>query len=245
MPSLELQKNQWYNLLYFNNDLYNQFQLNLNVSYQKSTGNFFTNQSINENTTQIEYFFLPQDNINWNMNMQISKYIPFLESTFKLTSNYSISNFKNIVNNSELRQNQNHYFSNSFFFKTAFNMFVNFENTFAHQYSNSKSEKQSAFENKSWQNTFKVIVKPNKKWLVVLSTDYYLPNTKQSEKQFFFLDATLRHKIKNEKWEVSFIFKNITNEINFEQFQTTDISTTLFRSNLLPLYFLGNLTWNF
>lgn len=245
LPSLELQKNQWYNLLYFNNDLYNQFQLNLNVSYQKSTGNFFTNQSINENTTQIEYFFLPQDNINWNMNMQISKYIPFLESTFKLTSNYSISNFKNIVNNSELRQNQNHYFSNSFFFKTAFNMFVNFENTFAHQYSNSKSEKQSAFENKSWQNTFKVIVKPNKKWLVVLSTDYYLPNTKQSEKQFFFLDATLRHKIKNEKWEVSFIFKNITNEINFEQFQTTDISTTLFRSNLLPLYFLGNLTWNF
>jgi len=141
-PSLELQNSQRYSLLYFNNDLYNQLQLNASINYQISNGNFFTNQNINENTTQLEYFFLPQDNSNWNINTQISKYIPFLNSTVKLTSNYSISNFRNIVNNSNLRQNQSQFLSNSFFYKTAFKFPINFENTFIYQYSYSKSENQ-------------------------------------------------------------------------------------------------------
>ncbi|MEO8773404.1 MAG: hypothetical protein ABI263_07775 [Gelidibacter sp.] len=245
LPSLELQNSQRYSLMYFSNDLYNQFQLNVNINYQKSSGNFFTNQNITENTTQIEYFFLPQNNSNWNMNTQISKYIPFIESTLKLTSNYSISNFKNIVNNSDLRQNQHQFLSNSFFWKTAFEIPVNFENIFSYQYSNSKSENQSAFINKSWQNTFKVIVKPKEKWFLILSSDYYLPNTKQSDEQFFFLDATLRYKPKSKKWGASFTMQNIANENNFEQVQTSDISTTVFRSNLLPRFILLKLEYRF
>lgn len=244
-PSLELQNSQKYSLLYFNNDLYNQFQLNANISYQKSTGNFFMNQNIDENTTQIEYFFLPQDHSNWNINMSTSKYIPFIESTLKLTSNYSISNFINIVNNSDLRQNQNQFFSNSFFLKTALEIPINFENSFTWQYTNSKSENQQAFTNNSWQNSFKFIAKPNKKWLIILTSDYYLPNTKQNDEQFFFLDATLRYRPKSKKWETSIELRNLTNENNFEQVQTSDISTTIYRSNLLPMYFLMNLTWGF
>ena len=245
LPSLELQNSERYSLLYFNNDLYNQFQLNANISYQKSTGNFFTNQNITETTTQIEYFFLPQDNSNWNMNMQVSKYIPFIESTLKLTGNYTLSNFRNIVNNSDLRQIQNQFLSNSFFWKTAFEIPLNFENKFTYQYSNSKSESQSAIINKSWQNTFKVIVKPSKKWFFIVSSDYYLPDTKQSSEQFFFLDAVLRHKPENKKWNASLEMRNLTNETNFEQVQTSDISTTVFRSNLLPRYFIFNLTYKF
>jgi len=245
LPSLELQNSQRYSLMYFINDLYNQFQLNTNISYQKSTGNFFTNQNITENTTQIEYFFLPQDNNNWNMNLKISKYIPFVESTIKLTSNYSISNFRNIVNNSDLRQNQNQFLSNSFFWKTAFEMPVNFENNFTYEYSKSKNENQLAFINKSWKYNFKAILKPTKRWFFIVSSDYYLPDTEQSDNQFFFLDATLRHTPKNKKWEARLEVRNITDENNFEQIQTSDISTTVYRSNLLPRYFLLNLTWNF
>lgn len=245
IPSLALQKSQRYNLLYYNNDLYNQFLLNANINYQKSTGNFFTNYNITDTTTQIEYFFLPQDNTNWNMNIQVSKYIPFIESTIKLTSNYSISNFRNIINNSDLRQNKNQYFSNSLFWKTAFEIPISFENNFTYHYSNSKSQKQSAFNNKSWQNNFKIIVKPNKRWFIILSSEYYLPNTYKKKEQFLFLDATLRHRPKNKKWETNIEFRNLTNEDNFKQIQTSDISTIIFGSNILPRYFLINITWNF
>jgi hypothetical protein len=245
LPSLKLQKSQRYSLLYFNNDLYNQFLFNANVSFKRLTGNFFTNSNITAYTTQIEYFFLPQDNSNWNMNLQVSKYIPFIESTIKLTSNYSTSNFKNIVNNSDLRQNQNQFFSNAFFWKTAFDIPINFENNFTWQYSNSKSKNQQAFVNNFRKNNFRIIVNPNKKWFFILSTDYYLPDTNKSNEYFLFLDATLRHRPKNKKWEASLEYRNITNENNFEQIQTSDISTTIFRSNILPMYFLVNLTWNF
>ena len=180
-----------------------------------------------------------------NLNLQVSKYIPYIESTFKISSNYSISTFRNIINNSELRINKNQFLSNSFFWKTALDIPINFENTFNYQYSNSKSQNQSAFINKSWQNTSKIIVKPNKKWFIILSSNYYLPNTNQADIQFFFLDATLRYKPKNKKWEASFVMHNLTNEDDFEQIQTSDISTTIFRSNLLPRYFALNLSWNF
>lgn len=245
LPSLELQNSQRYSLLYFNNDLQNQFQLSANVRYQISKGNFFINQNITESSTQIEYFYLPQKNNNWNGNMQVSKYIPFLESTIKITSNYSISNFRNIVNNSDLRQNQSQLLSNSFFWKTAFDIPVNFENTISYQYSISKSVDQSAFLNQSWQNNSKIILKPNKRWFVILSSDYYLPNTNQSDQQFFFFDTTLRYEPKNKSWDASLTMRNITNENNFEQVQTSDISTTIFRSNLLPRFFLLNFTWSF
>lgn len=244
LPSLALQNNQRYTLLYYKNDLYNQFQLNANISYEKSKGNFFSNQNITKDTTQIEYFFLPQNNSSWNMNLEVSKYIPYIESTFKLMNNYSLSNFKNIVNNSDLRQNQNQFLSNSFFWKTAFDMSVNFENTFTYQFSNSKSENQLGFVNNSCQNTFKVIFKANIKWLLIFSSEYYLPNTDQAEQQFLFLDAILRHQPKSKKWGASFTMRNITNENNYEEVQTSDISTAIYRSTLLPRYFLLNLTWN-
>ncbi len=245
IPSLDIRKRQRYSLLYFNNDLYKQFQLNANVSYQKSTGNYFTNFSITENTTQIEYFFLPQDNSIWNMNMRVSKYLPFLKSTIKLSSNYSISNLKNIVNNSALRNIKSQFLSNEVFWKTAFNILVNLENAFTWQYSVSKSENQQSFINTALQNNFKIIVKPSKKWFLILSCEYYLPEIDKKNKNFMFLDATLRYRPKSKKWEASLVLRNLTNEENFEQIQTSDISTTIFRNNLLRRYFLLNLTWNF
>jgi len=245
IPNLELQKNQILSFLYFLNDLYNQFQINANIMYIKSKGNFFTNQNITENSTLIKYFFLPQNSSNFNSSFKISKYLSYIKSKIQLKTNYAISNYKNIVNNSNLRQNRSQFLSSTLFLKTAFDLPVNFENKFSYQYSKSKSENQSAFINQSLQNTFNIAIKPINRWLFIFSSDYYIPNTGKINEQFFFIDATLRHKPKSKKWDTSFTMRNITNENNFEQVQTSDISTTVFRSNLLPRYFLLNLTWNF
>lgn len=245
IPNLELQKNQVLSFLYFVNDLYNQFQINANIMFIKSKGNFFTNQNITENSTIIKYFFLPQNSSNFNSSFKISKYVSYIKSKIQLKTNYAISNYKNIVNNSNLRQNRSQFLSSTFFLKTAFDLPVNFENKFSYQYSNSKTQNQSTFINQSLQNTFNIAFKPLNKWLFVLSSDYYIPNTEKINEQFLFIDATLRHKPKSKKWSASFTMRNISNENNFEQVQTSDISTTIFRSNLLPQYFLLNLTWNF
>ena len=244
-PSLELQKSQNYGLFYFNNDLYNQLQINLGANYQKTTGNFFSNTLISENTTQINYFYLPQDNSNLSFNFLIAKYIPFIESTIKLSSNYSISEYKNIINDSDLRNNKSHFFYTKLFMKTAFDGFINFENSFNLSKSTSESDDGSIFINKSLNNIFKIILKPAKKWFVLLSSDYFLPSTEKISEKYMFLDVSVRYRPKNKRVEFNFVTRNLLNENNFEQIQTSDFSTNIYRSSILPRYYLLNMTYNF
>lgn len=244
-PSLELQESINYSILYYNNDLYNQLQINLGINYQNTKGNFFTNSAINENTTQINYFYLPQDNSNLNFNFLVAKYISFLESTIKISSNYSISQYKNILNNSSLRNNKNKFLNTKIFFKTAFDGFINFENTVIFSKSISKSENSNEFINESFNNTFKIILKPAKKWFILLSSDYFSPNREKKSENYVFIDASLRYRPKNKKIEFNFTAKNLLNEDNFEQIQTSDFSTNIYRTNILPRYYLLNMTYNF
>lgn len=245
IPSLELQEVLSYGLTYLHNDIYNLLDLSLETSYQNYKGNFFTDFTISENTTRINYFYLPQGNDNLNFNFYVMKYIRFLESTIKLRSNYSISRYKNIVNDSELRNNKSQFFNTELNFKTALMFFINFENTIGLSRSTSQSDNQNEFINESLNNVFKVILKPSKKWWIQLSTEYFLPSLDEKSENYTFMDATVRYRPNNKKIEFSLIAKNLFNETNFEQIQTSDFSTNIYRTNILPRYCLLSLTYDF
>ena len=244
-PSLKLQESSNYGIFYYNNDLYNQLQINAGINYQRTKGNFFTNSTINENITQINYFYLPQNNNNISFNLLVAKYIPFLESTIKLSSNYSVSKYKNIVNNSELRNNKGQFLESKLFMKTAFDGFINFENTLNFSKSISESNSSTSFSNESLNNVFKIILRPAKKWFMLLSANYFLPNRKNKSENYTFVDASIRYRPKNKKIEFNFVARNLLNKDNFEQIRTTDFSTILYRTNILPRYYLLNVTYNF
>lgn len=243
VPELNFQKSQTYGLFYFNNDLYNQFEMNLGLAFSKQEGNFFSNSFISETLNQIEYFYSPQENTNLIANFQISKYIPILKTRIKLNSSYSMIEYQNIVNNSDLRKNKNYFYSHKLFFKTAFKTFVNFENTLNWYQSVSKNNQSKGFTNNSILNEFNFIIKPSKKWHMIFSYDYFLPDLNQQYNNFNFLDLTVRFNNDDRKIKPSLVFKNILNERNLEQINTSDISTSVFRTNLLNRYFLLNLTY--
>jgi hypothetical protein len=245
-PSLELQKRQLYSLDYTRNDLFNQFEFMIDINFQKVKGNFFSNAFITENTTIINNFFLPEWTNDFTANMRVSKYIPLLESTFKLTSTFNHSNFKNIVNSSELRNNEINFFRNELFFKTAFDFTLNFESTSIFQNSVAKSQgQQQQFTNSSFQETFSVLVRPFKRWRWTVSADYFLPNSDDKSVDFLFLNSSFDYQAKENKWRLGLELKNLFNENNFEQIQNNDYSTTIFRSTLLPRYFLVTFSRNF
>ncbi len=244
-PSLELQESINYGIHYSNNDLYHQFQMNMSVNYRKTTGNFFTNTTVNENIVQINYFYLPQNRNNLNFNHSVSKYIPFLESTLKLNTMYSISEYKNIVNNSALRNNKNKIFNGNLSIKTAFDGFIDFENTLDFLQSVSENENNNAFVNKSLSNNFIIKLKPSRRWSAVLSSNYFLPSIDNKAEEYIFLDASIRYKPKNEKIVFNFITKNLLNEDSFEQIQISDFSTSIYRINILPRYYLLSMRYNF
>lgn len=99
------------------------------------------------------------------------------------------------------------------------------------------------FQNNSLQNTFKIILKPRKKWFVLLSSDYYIPNLDKKD-NYLFLDGTIRF-TPNKIYEFSFNAKNILNKKMFSQIETTDYSTNIFQSNLIRRYFMLNISYNF
>ncbi|MBC7890394.1 MAG: hypothetical protein H7Z13_21160 [Ferruginibacter sp.] len=244
-PGLELQQITSFGIFYLINNLYKQFQFNLSANYNRGRGNFFPNIFILENSTQVVYFYLPKSNENINFDFLIEKYMPVLESTIRLKSNYSISIYKNIVNNSNLRNNKNQFFSSELFMKTAFDIPINFENVVQNKKVQSQSENSKSFKNETINNTFKIIVKSAKNWFILLSADYFLPNTKKTDEDYLFLDAALRFTPKRKKFEVNFIAKNILNNKNFRQIETTDFSINNFQSNLLPGYLMLNISYNF
>lgn len=245
-PTLELQKRQIYSLDYTLNDLFNQFELSIDMNFQKVKGNFFSNSFITENTTIISNFFLPEWTNDFTANTRVSKYIPLLESTIKLITSFNHSNFKNIVNNSELRNNKINFYRNELFFKTAFDIAVNFESTSIFQNSVAKSDGQKQqFTNASFQETFKLLLHTDKRWTTTVSADYFLPNSNNKSVDFLFLNSSFDYKAKKNKWRFGIEFKNLFNENYFDQIQTNDYATTIFRSILLPRYFLMNFSLNF
>lgn len=244
-PSLELQKRLNYELYYSKNDSFNQFQINGGVSYQKSIGNFFSNASINENFTFTNYFYLPQNSNTTNFNFLVAKYIPFLESTIKISSNYGISTYKNVVNNSDIRTNKSKFLNTRFYLKTSFDGIVNFKNVLNVSNFISKSENENEFTNQGLNNSFKVLIKPSQKTLLELTTDYFLPNSNKTSENYLFLDVLVHYKLKQNKFEFSLSGKNLLNELNFEQIQTTDISTNIYRTNILPAHLMFSAMFNF
>lgn len=246
LPSLDLQKSQNLGLTYIINDIFNQFELSAGLNYRFNKGSFFSNSNITQNATQIEYFFLPQGNKELGTDFLVAKYISFIESTLKLKSNFTLSTYSNIINNSDLRSNTTQFFQTQFFWKTAFDLPINFENEYSWRYSNSKSQGlQQAFRNSAIQDEFRIIVKPFKRWNFICAADYYVPDLSNKNTDFLFLDSSLEYVAKKNKWRASFKMTNIANEKNYEQIQTNDFSTTIFRSNLLPRYFLFNWSLNF
>lgn len=243
MPSLELQKSTLYKISYTINNLYKQFQLNTGISYSKNNSNYFPNIKISEYATSTEYFFLSRPNDNFNTYFTIEKYIPLLESTFRITTNFSQSKYQNIINNSELRINKNQYYQNSFFFKTAFDFKINFENTIKLGQNISQTDTENKIRNNTFYNNFKIIIKPSKKYFFLLSSDYYIPDTSRKQ-NYHFLDATWRYD-PNKIINFSFYAKNILNKKYFSQIETSDYSTAIFLNNIIPRYYMFNITYNF
>ncbi len=245
MPNLDLQKVLNYGLFYFKNDLYNQMEINLGINYQQIENSFFTNTFINEDILNINYFLLPETNNNLGMNFLISKYLSFIDTNTKLSIDYSVSNYKNIINNSDLRNNKNKSTNIKMLFKTAFDGFINFKNEFNFSNFSSKNENSDEFINEAFTNSFSVILNPIKEVFLKLSSNYFLPNFNKRNERYNFLDASIRYRPKNKRFEFELIAKNLSNENNFEQIQVVDFSTNRYRTNILPMYIFFNMTYTF
>lgn len=243
-PSLEIQKTEIYSLNYYNNNMYKQFFVSIGISYQKNNGNYFSNFIINENETVLNNFYLNEKNDNLNFSLSTEKFVSKLSTTFKLTSSVSKSNYKNIVNTSDLRNNTSNNISNELAIKTAFNTKINFENQSNYIYSSNKSENIGTINNKMFTNALKIKYKHSSSIFSVITGDYFIPNTNNTSNDYLFLDFSVIFKPKDKKYEFNLIGKNLLNNTIFSQIQTSDFSRNTLQNNLISRYIFVNFTYN-
>lgn len=238
IPSLDFIRSNSVNLLYSYNDLFNNFQVSSNINYNVQTGNFLSVLDIDQNTIDLMYFFEPVDFSTLNFSTQISKFVSSLNSTMKYRFGFTNNSFQNIINNSEVRSNSVASISNQFFYKSAFSIFLNFENEATYFTNLSSSNLSPTLTNNSFVNKLKVFSKFSKNFRTSLTMDMYVPDVNDLNEHFDFWDFDFLIKSSNQKWEYGVRLKNIFNTRNFVQIQNNDFSTSVFASNILPMHSL-------
>ena len=235
---LNLQQNQNYILSYRYNNLFTAFSTNLSLIYNNNKNTYLSSIEIQDNFTISTFFQSPTNIENYSLNFGIEKYVNFLNSNIKHVSNYGINNYKNVVNQSDLRNNQSRNYNAYFFITTVFNFPINFQNKFNYSNINFISDNQNSNTNISFNNNLKMLIKPNNKFLFTISYDYFKPNTKLNE-DFTFLDFEIKFKPKKMRFiEFWLTGKNLLNNTFFSQTENTDFQNTTYQSSLMPSHFL-------
>ena len=243
IPDITTRKNQKYSLMYSKNDLFNQLTLSFGVDYLKQKGNYFSDTDINENAIKTTSFFLNEYTDNTSFFLNFSKLIPSIKTNFKISSNYSIYNYKNIINNSGLRDNKALYLFNSLFLKTAFNSSINFENTTKFTYHETVS--QSLFVNKSLENNFKLLFKPSRSIFSSVSYNYFIPNFTDKDTTNSFLNFDIIYIPQNKNWQLGLKGVNLLNNTSFIERNVNEFSINSQKTNLLGRYYLLNYMYSF
>ena len=242
--SMQFQKKQEISVGYSVYNIMKQFSTSFSATYNNEKNNFFANTDVSENLTKMTYIFLPEKNTNISINYMIEKYIPRFQSTFRVNVNYNLYAYRNIVNNSELRDNKFNFLGTELFAKTAFDIPVNLENTFKWQSSNSKAEGYSSNKNIFIDNVSKLLIKPNKRWIASISLDYFKPSA-ENTKEYYFLDMDIRYITKNKIWEFFFTGKNLTNNKYFTEYTITDYYQSYSSQKLNDLYVIMGCKFQF
>ena len=243
-PNLDLQNSTYFSLNYNNNNVYKQFQLDVGFNYQKSVGNYYLDYTINQTDTNIKNIFLSEKNENYNLDFLLAKYLPTISTSIKLKTTYNYSNYFNLLNSTNLRENISNQILNELSIRTSFKSKINFDNDVTSIQNTNKNNASEKIINNSIINSFKIRYKPSKRIFAVISSDYYLPDTNNKKNNYLFLDANITFKPTNKHFEINLSAKNLLNKKMFSQIQTTDFSKNIFQNNLISRYIFINFTYD-
>lgn len=232
-------------LSYSYNDNYNFFTLLFSGNYSETDNDFFSRYSFSETLNNTFYFRMPYGNKNLMFFLKTDKYIPWLQSTLRISANYSNFLYKNIVNDSELRNNKAANYSGEFFWKTALDIPINFQNEIKVAQADFYTENIKINSNTSFNYTSSIIARFKKRITAVFSADYFLPDTQKRNEDYWFLDAKFDFFFSKSKYNFSIIVKNLLNNTTFSQRFVSDYSTSLYQTNLLNRYILLSFNINF
>jgi hypothetical protein len=242
--SFNLFNNQSFDVGFRVNDFYNLFQFNIYSNYNYSKFGYLSQLNVDEDLTFSTQIVEAVNNSNLQFGFRLEKYIHFLRSTLNFNSNYSISQYQNIINNSGLRDNTSKNLLAEFKIRTGFKGALNFENNIYINNNFFETDLGDSNEFTSFQNDFSVKYIKND-FQFIINTQYFKPDLKQDISGDLFLDASIRMTSKNKKIEYMLKANNLLNQKTFRNINSSDLSESTFEHNLQECFLLLSVGFRF
>jgi hypothetical protein len=242
--SFNLFNNQSFDVGFRVNDFYNLFQFNIYSNYNYSKFGYLSQLNVDEDLTFSTQIVEAVNNSNLQFGFRLEKYIHFLRSTLNFNSNYSISQYQNIINNSGLRDNTSKNLLAEFKIRTGFKGALNFENNIYINNNFFETDSGDSNEFTSFQNDFSVKYIKND-FQFIINTQYFKPDLKQDISGDLFLDASIRMTSKNKKIEYMLKANNLLNQKTFRNINSSDLSESTFEHNLQERFVLLSVGFRF
>ena len=218
------------------------FFANTFILYSKNHDFFSTNTAIGQNFTQAEKILI-KDREFISINSKLDYYFKFISSNLKIDLGYTQSEFKNIVNNSNLRliisNNYNYGLELRSGFKGVFNYHIGTKWLTTEI---EASVNNSFTDNVSFLDLSFIF---NKKLDFELQSERYYFGNLQTDNTYYFLDFDLRYKLIENKLTLRLTGKNLFNTERFRNFSISDIGTSTTEYRLLPRFVLLKLEYRF
>jgi hypothetical protein len=221
----------------------NNFFANLFVIYNKNHDFFSTYSTVTQSYVQSDKILI-KDREMLSVNANIDRFFNVISSNLKINLGYSKSNYKNIVNNSGLREvtanNYNYGFELRSGFLGKFNYHIG---TKWETYQIKTSIDNSYTNNTSFLDLSYVF---NDRFNIDLQTErYFFGNVDNDNNTYYFADLEARYKFKENKLTFSLSGKNLFNTETFKTFTIDDISTSTTEYRLLPRFILLKVAYRF
>jgi len=231
--------------LVFNYQLGNwsdRFFANTFILFSKNHDFFSTNTLIEKNYNQTEKILI-KDREFLNITTKLDYYFKSISSNLKLDLGYRQSEFKNIVNGSDLRvvisKNYNYGLELRSGFMGIFNYHIGTKWTTTEIRTTIRN---SFTDNISFMDLLCVF---NDKLNIQIQSERYYFGNLQTDNIYYFLDFYTQYKLIENKLTLGITGKNLLNTERFSNFSVSDIGTSTTEYRLLPRYVLIKLEFRF
>ena len=204
---------------------------------------FYSTNSIIEQNYSISEKILIKNSDFFSLNTNLDYYFNLISSNLKINLGYSQNNYKNIINNSNLRKITSNNYNYGFEIRSSFSGLFNYH--LGSKWNTNTVEttlKNSFTDNNSFLD---LSLKFNTNFDVEVKSERYFFGSLQNNNIYKFLDLNANYKILKNKINLSLIAKNLLNTKTFRSFSISDFGTSTIEYRLLPRNIILKIEYRF
>ncbi len=219
------------------------FFANTFLMYTKNHDFFSTNTIVEQNYSQSETIVIKNREF-LNFSNSIDRFFKPISSNLKLSLNASKSNYKNIVNNSDLREIKSSSLEYAIEMRSGFKGVFNYHIGSRWNYNEIQTTTTNSFTN-NMSFLDLTLVFNEKVNFQIQSERYHFGNLEKNSNKYYFLDIEGRYTIKENKLTFSISGNNLFNTKTFKNYSISDINISKTEYRLQPRYVLLKMEFRF